>query len=89
MSESAYRLIIEDYLNHQLTVNEFIDSFMKQWKQDRENESFDPRFRQLIDRLFTSCDCYDEEPEEEFEISETELKNEVRLLRSIWWEQAH
>lgn len=85
MSESAYRSVIDSYLNHRLTVDEFIDSFMTQWKNDREYNSFDPRFRRLIDRLFTSCDCYHEDPKGEFEISEIELKNEVELLNYIWW----
>lgn len=85
MSESAYRSIIGGYLNHGLTVDEFVNSYIIQWKQDREYDSFDPRFRRLIDRLFTSCDCYHKDSEGAFEISETELKNEVQLLTHIWW----
>ena len=85
MSESAYKSIIDDYLTDQLTVDEFINLFMNQWKYDRENDSLDPKFGRLIDRLFTSCDCYDENPEGEFEISEKELKNEIQLLAYIWW----
>lgn len=85
MPETTYKVLIDSYLSHRLTVDEFINSFMKQWKNDREYDSFDPRFRRLIDRLFTSCDCYCENPETPFQLSEIELKNEIQLLRHIWW----
>lgn len=86
MSESAYKSIIYQYLNHQLPVDEFIDLYMQQWKLDRDNTSADPRFRRLINRIFTSCDCYRETPEAAYEIDEKELRDEIDLFSYIWWE---
>lgn len=85
MSELMYRTRMYDYLHHGLTVDKFIKEFTNQWKHDREDHSFDPRFPRLIDRLFTSCDCYCEDPKGEFELSEMELKKEIQLLTYLWW----
>ena len=43
------------------------------------------RFGRLMDRLFTSCDCYRPDPEGPLEISEEELRRELSLFRYIWW----
>ena len=43
------------------------------------------RFDRLMDRLFTSCDCYWPDPEGPIEISEEELRRELSLFRYIWW----
>ena len=69
-----------------MNVEDFIDSFFSQWRHDRDNGIANaPRFQRLIDRIFTSCDCYSENPQGSFEISEQGLKNEVQLLAHIWW----
>ncbi|SFF31579.1 colicin immunity domain-containing protein [Spirosoma endophyticum] len=86
MSELAYKSIIYQFLNHKLTVEEFIDLYMQQWKSDRDDISLDPRFRRLIDRVFTSCDCYREAPKTAYEIDEKDLRNEIDLLSYIWWQ---
>jgi len=43
------------------------------------------RFGRLMDRVFTSCDCYRPDPEGPIEISEAELRRELSLFRYIWW----
>lgn len=88
MPESHYKAIIDDYLKSHLSVDEFVDAYFALWKAERDNglmETYDPRFQRMIDRIFTSCDCYFEEPQRPHEITERELRNEVELFRCIWW----
>ncbi|WP_083769102.1 colicin immunity domain-containing protein [Dyadobacter fermentans] len=85
-SETIYKLFIDRYLNDHVVVEEFIRSFFEQWRRDRDTgQNHDERFARLIDRIFTSCDCYNAEPEGPLEISELDLKTEVQLLTYIWW----
>ncbi|AXE19189.1 hypothetical protein DR864_16235 [Runella rosea] len=86
MTEQKYKLLIDNYLNKGSSVEKFTNAFFQQWKHDRDNEIVhDSKFQRLIDRLFTSCDCYSENLQRPIEISETELRNEVGLLSHIWW----
>ncbi len=86
MTEHKYKIIIDDYLTNKSNVNEFIDRFMNQWKLDRDKiEVNDIRFQRLIDRLFTTCDCYSPKLEGQFDINEKQLKDEVGLLTHIWF----
>ena len=86
MTEDKYKKIFNDYLTDKSNVDDFIDSFMNQWRSDRDkNEDNDSRFQRLVDRIFTSCDCYSETPEGQFEINEEQLKDEVGLLTHIWF----
>jgi hypothetical protein len=88
MAESTYKHILEQFLTQQVDVNTFIDQYFTQWKSDRDNGkavSYDPKFQRIIDRIFTSCDCYDEEPQMPHKISEEQLRQEIDLLRYIWW----
>lgn len=86
-SELAYKKIIEQFLKGQLPGGKFIDGYMIQWKKDRDdNTSFDPKFYRLKDRIFTSCDCYFEKPENPWEISQEQLRAEVELLAYIWFD---
>lgn len=86
MTEDKYKRIFEDYLADKLHVDDFIENFMRQWKADRDNEERnDKRFQRLVDRIFTSCDCYSSTASGQFEISEKQLKGEVGLLNHIWF----
>ena len=86
MTEDKYKKILDDYLTDKSSVDDFIDRFMNQWKTDREkNEDNDSRFQRLIDRIFTTCDCYSPTPEGQFEIDEKQLRNEIGLLTHIWF----
>lgn len=86
MTEDRFKKIFEDYLTNKSGVDDFIDRFMNQWRVDRDkNESNDSRFQRLIDRVFTSCDCYSATPEGPYEIDEEQLKDEVGLLTYIWY----
>jgi hypothetical protein len=86
MTEDKYKKIFDDYLTDKSSVDTFVEIFMNQWKEDRDNnENNDSRFRRLIDRVFTSCDCYSATPEGQFQIDEKQLKEEVGLLTYIWF----
>jgi len=85
-TEKAYQTIFDDYLSGKGGVDTFIERFMTQWRTDRDADTrLDERFQRLIDRVFTSCDCYSENPSDNFEISEEELRREVAMLRHIWF----
>jgi len=78
--------LIDSFVNNESDADVFINSYFIQWRIDRDNsESYDIRFQRIIGRIFTSCDCYSKNPETTYEISETELRNEVSLLAYIWW----
>lgn len=86
MTENTYKVIIDKYLQGNLNVDQFIEEFMEQWRKDRDSNTVnDERFQRLIDRVFTSCDCYSEEPKREIEITEKQLKDEISLFRYIWF----
>jgi N12 class adenine-specific DNA methylase len=86
MPENTYKLIIDKYLGNNSNVDQFIEGFMEQYKNDRDNNIVnDERFQRLIDRIFASCDCYCEKPEQAIEITEKQLKDEVSLFRYIWF----
>ena len=86
MSESKYKIIIAKFLENKITVTQFIESFMVEWKADRDNDiSYNEKFQRLIDRLFTSCDCYHEFPENDYEITEKQLRQEVSSFSHIWF----
>ncbi len=86
MTGNIYKLLIEKYLNKGSSVEEFIESYFRQWRHDRDNQiTHDLKFQRLIDRVFTSCDCYSDNPQGPCEISEKELRDELGLLSHIWW----
>ena len=94
MLEADYKPIIEAYLARRSTVEGFITDFMYQWKVDRdktlgqplrEEQPVEARFRDMMNRLFTSCDCYAERPEAAHEIAEHTLRAEVTLFHNIIW----
>ena len=86
MTEDKYKEMFDDFLTDKLDVDHFIERFMNQWRTDRDmNESNDMRFQRLIDRLFTSCDCYSKTADGQSEINEGQLKDEVGLLSHIWF----
>ena len=86
MEELKYKTIIEEFINNTNNADEFIDVFMQEWKMDRDsNKNYDDKFHRLIDRIFTSCDCYRGRPENIYEISESQLREEVSLLHHIWF----
>jgi hypothetical protein len=87
-AESRYKELIEKFISNKLKADEFVNSYMDLWCEFRDSgisESLDPRLNRLTDRIFTSCDVYDPNPEDAWEIDSIQLKNEVGLLAHIWW----
>ena len=94
MDQKDYKPILAAYLGNRLTVEEYITAFMKQWKRDCDDAWGKPlpeesprqkQFHEMMNRLFTSGDCYDEHPEASHEISEEELRQEVQLFYHRLW----
>ena len=94
MNEDNYKPILAAYLGNRLTVNEYITAFMEQWKRDRDEAWSKPlrkeslrqeQFHELMNRLFTSGDCYEEHPTAPWEISEEEVRQEVQLFYHRLW----
>ena len=42
-------------------------------------------FCEVLDQIFTACDCYDPEPEEKHEINDAQLLSEVSQLAIKRW----
>ncbi len=57
--EQNYKAIILRFISQETNVDTFVDEFIARWKIDRDTDILDNKFRRMIDRLFTSCDCYD------------------------------
>ena len=85
--EQSYQAIILRFISQETTVDTFVNAFIARWQIDRDVDVSDSKFRRMIDRLFTSCDCYDAFPNRTLgQITEAELRNEVELLSHIWWD---
>ena len=88
--EERYNNLFDKFLTKKLTADQFADNFMDLWREDRDNvirsksDALDPRFRRIVDRIFTSCDCLND-TSDKFTISEDDLRQEVDLLRHIWF----
>ncbi len=86
MLELRYKELMDRFINEKIGVDEYIGNLMDMWKQDRgQGVQHDPRFGRMIDRVFTSTDCYNPDPKDTLEITADQLKEEVRLLSYIWW----
>jgi len=84
--EKSYQPIFDDYLSGKDSTEAFIQRFMTKWRVDRDADTqYNGKFQRLIDRIFTSCDCFSETPSNSYEISEKELRQEISLLRHIWF----
>ena len=86
MAESNYKQVIGQFLTREADVQTFVDQYFALWKSDPDHENNDNRFQRLVNRIFTSCDCYAAIPENSLEITEDELRQEVALLHYIWWD---
>jgi hypothetical protein len=85
--EAEYRTVVEELLNSRVSVDEFVASFMKIWREQRDSEraqKLDQKLQRLVDRIFTSCDVYSPEPLEDWEYNADQLRSEVALLAYVW-----
>lgn len=87
-SDENFKLLIQSFLLNEISACEFSDKFIVKWRDNRDSDAsvqLDPRFQRLIDRIFTSCDAYDPNPENKWEINNEQLLQEIELLAYIWW----
>lgn len=96
-NEEIYREIIRGFLSKKTNSNTFVNEFMEQWKHDRDkqwediekgeepNEAENELNNKLLDQIFSACDCYDPNPENEYEINDEQLFNEVKILATNYW----
>lgn len=99
-NERIYLQVVQSFLQGQLPVDAFVREFMNQWRQDRdadwkllEGASTSAlqanEFSAALAQAFTACDCYSHEPNNEFEISETQLRLELQGLFGAALGMAH
>ena len=91
MTEESYRRLIWNYLSEKVSAEDFVDAFFKQRREDGvgpeyEHADQDPRFLRLLDRVFSACDCFDSELNHPVGLTEEQLRHEVGLLYSVWWD---
>ncbi len=94
--ESKYYSIIASFLLEEISGSVFVENFMKQWRIDRDNQWEEIRsgtqpsteeyeFCGMLDRIFTACDCFTENPDSEYDIDEIQLRTEVRSNSKLRW----
>lgn len=73
--------LITDFLDNKITADEFQDQYIKTFK--KSNEDLSNELFLILNDIFESADCYWHEylPSQEtsFEISEQELRKEVKI----------
>ncbi|MGG4265318.1 colicin immunity domain-containing protein [Peribacillus simplex] len=77
MNANTFKQMILDLLDEKMTANEFKTCYLENFKKwngvDVDEKSFE-----LLNGVFESADCYYPDYEEPFEISEQQLRLEVR-----------
>lgn len=82
-----------------LSADEFIVRFMAQWRLDRDalwehinagkaRVAKEREFCEIMNQIFTACDCYSPEPSSPPDISAAQLKDEVREKYQSWWTES-
>jgi predicted HicB family RNase H-like nuclease len=59
------------FLRKEISSEDFTDRWMKLWGICSES---DREFLEMIDRVFTACDVFREEPESKYELNENQLR---------------
>ncbi|GJJ00092.1 hypothetical protein RugamoR64_06300 [Duganella rhizosphaerae] len=94
--QKIYQDAMAQFVQDALSADEFIIRFMQQWRLDRDAlwehinagkaRVVDDRvFCEIMDQVFTACDCYSPEPSSPPDISAAQLKSEVRESYQRWW----
>ena len=83
MSRSLYSFA-QKFVNEQLDAEQFADSFILRWKEERDSGELltDPAdLSECLSSVFCVADLYNSEMDRfEYELSEPQLRNEVRKL---------
>ncbi|QBY05984.1 hypothetical protein E2K93_17145 [Thalassotalea sp. HSM 43] len=86
--EDDFKSLVISFLKEQLTETEFMTSFIKLWNESRDSGALsgsDPVVTRILDRIFTSCDAFELNPEPPFEIGAIEFKAEVKDMAYLAW----
>ena len=94
--ENDYRSLVSKFVSSQIDPRSFVAQYFALWKRDRDAQwehvhrgnTLDPQEQSLcdfLDRIFTACDCYSDRPETQYDISETQLREEVALVARERW----
>jgi len=93
-NKRIYLQIVQNFLQGQLPVDDFIRDYMRQWREDRDAEwkalggapaleTSTSKFNEATDRAFTACDCYSPNPINQFDISKAQLRAELQGLFGV------
>ena len=70
-----YAVLLESFLDGRQTVQQFVDSFLDEWKHDRDSGL---RTGDVIDHLMTGVDSFSDTPLDAWTINEEQLRREAR-----------
>ena len=84
------------FVQDSLTADEFMKQFMDRWSRDRDAQweqvnagrvtsLAERELSEVLDQVFTACDCYTPTPANLFDISAEEFKREVLELYCGRW----
>jgi hypothetical protein len=96
-NQQIYRSLMAQFIRGSSSADEFMERFMEQWRLDRDAQweqlntgmvtvPAELEFGEILDQLFTACDCYTPTPNNSFEISAAEFKTEVAELYFRRWQ---
>ena len=95
-NEGIYSKLVREFIAREINADIFVKKFMSQWKVDRDHQwseiennknlsKEEKELCEILDQIFTACDCYDPEPKEKHEIGKAQLLAEVSQLTSKRW----
>lgn len=95
-NQQIYRSLMAQFVRGSLTADEFMELFMEQWGLDRDAQweqlksgkatlPAELELSEILDQVFTACDCYTPTPNNTFDISAAEFKTEVAELYFRRW----
>jgi hypothetical protein len=84
------------FIQGSLCVAEFERKFIDQWRSDRDAEwvsiksgavfnAADCELGRILDQAFTAVDCYTGNPQNAIDISEEQLRSEIKELFNARW----
>ena len=96
LHESLYQGLIARFIQSDLDAESFVDSFFEQWRADRDAQFAslesgqvicpeEENLCEVIDQIFTACDCFCSPPNSVGAIDAEQLRAEVRQHATAGW----
>ena len=96
LHESLYQSLIARFIQGDLDAETFVDSFFKQWRTDRDAQFAsleaghvicpeEDNLCEIVDQIFTACDCFCSPPKSVGAIGAEQLQAEVRQHATARW----